>query len=251
MTLAILLISATGYLSYRSLSSIVASIQVKSAPDLRILAIREISNDIDKAESSVRLYTHTRKQQDIEPYYATIAGFDDKINRIRDASADDTMLLTQIDTISSLIEENILIWNRMLALHHSDSLDRFIRKLSAKVAVGMLSDKNNERSILRRIFGKRTDTKLAQEEIIRDLDQIEKQDSIQNLQLQATESMLAQTGSEIRERFNFMISRMEGEVIRSISRKALAADRLAMKTYRWLAMFTLLGTLLVMFLLFL
>lgn len=245
MTLAILLISATGYLSYRSLSSIVASIQVKSAPDLRILAIREISNDIDKAENSVRLYTHTRKRQDIEPYYATIAGFDDEINRIRDASIGDTMLLTQIDTISSLIEENILIWNRMLALHHTDSLDRFIRKLSAKVAVGMLSDKNNERSILRRIFGKRPDAKLAQEEIIRDLDKIEKQDSIQNLQLQATESMLAQTGSEIRERFNFMISRMEGEVIRSISRKAVAADKLAMNTYRWLAMFTLLGTLLV------
>ncbi len=245
MTLAILLISATGYLSFRSLSSIVASIQVKSAPDLRILTIREISSDIDKAENSVRLYTHTHKQLDIEPYYATIAEFDDKIERLQDASVGDTMLLTQIDTISSLIEENILIWNRMLALYHNDSLDRFIRKLSAKVAVGMLSDRSADRSILRRVFGRKPDIKLAQEEIIRDLDQIEKQDSIQNLQLQATESKLAQTGNEIRERFYFMISRMEEEVVRSISKNAAAADRLAMKTYRWLAMFTALSTMLV------
>lgn len=245
MTLAILLISATGYLSFRSLSSIVASIRVKSAPDLRLLTIREISNDIDKAENSVRMYIHTRKQKDIEPYYITIAEFDNKINSLRSVSPEDTILLTQIDTISRLIEENILIWNRMLDLHHSDSLDIFIRKLSAKVAVGMLSDKNTERNILTRIFGKKKDNTLAQEEIIRDLNQIEKQDSVQNLQLQATESLLAHTSNEIRERFYIIISRMEEEVIHSINKNAKTADILAINTYRWLAMFALLGTLLV------
>ena len=242
MTLAILLILATGYLSFRSLSSIVASIQVKSAPDLRLVSIREITNDIDKAENSVRMYAHTGKQSDIEPYYTTIAEFDNKINSLRAASMEDTTLLMQIDTISRLIEENILIWNKMLDLHHSDSLDIFIRKLSAKVAVGMLSDKNSDRNILTRIFGKKTDNTLAQQEIIRDLNQIEKQDSIQNSQLQATESQLARTSDEIRERFYFITSGMEDEVIRSINNNAKTADRLAMRTYRWLAMFALLGT---------
>jgi hypothetical protein len=55
MTLGILLISAAGYLTFRNLSSIVASIQVNSWPDFRLLTIREIAADLDKAESSVRI----------------------------------------------------------------------------------------------------------------------------------------------------------------------------------------------------
>ena len=74
---------------------------------------------------------------------------------------------------------------------------------------------------------------------------LKRQDSIKNKRLLATESQLAITGNEIRERFYILISKMEDEVIDSIKRNAKAADRLAMKTYRWLAMFAMLGTLLV------
>jgi signal transduction histidine kinase/DNA-binding NarL/FixJ family response regulator len=245
MTLAILLISATGYLSFRSLSAIVSSIRVKSKPDLRLLMIREISNDLDKAENSVRIYIYTRSRKDIEPYYTSIGAFDDKITRLRSASSHDSTLLIQIDTISKLIEEDIVIWNEMLDLYHSDSLDNYIRKVTAKLAVGTLSNKNNDKSILRRVFSKRSEKYQVQEEVIRDLNKIEKQDSIQNLRLLATESQLALTGKEIRERFYILITKMEQEVVDSINKNAQAADSLAIQTYRWLAMFALLGTLLV------
>lgn len=245
MILAILLILATGYLSYRSLSAIVSSIQYRSRPDLRLLAIREITSDLETAENSVRIYTYTRKRQDIEPYYAILTGLDDKILSLRAASRNDSVLTVQIDTISSLIEAEILNWNRILELYHSDSLDNYIRRLSARVAVDMLSDRNNEKSILRRVFGRKADPNLAREEIISDLNKIEQQDSIQKLNLMAAESRLANTGAEIRKRFNSIMTGMEEEVIRSISDNAQAADQLALKTYRWLAMFALLGTLLV------
>jgi len=250
MTLAISIIMATGYLSFRSLSAIVNTIKVKSKPDLRLLIIREISNDLEKAENSVRIFTHTRNQRDIEPYYSSISMFDEKIDRLRTASSNDSMLLVQIDTISRLIEEDILIWNEMLDLYHSDSLDNYIRKLTAKLAVGTLSNKNTDKSILRRVFSKRSEKIQVQEEIIRDLHEIEKQDSIHNTRLLATESQLALTGKEIRERFYILISKMEDEVVNSINLNAKAADKLAMKTYRWLAMFALLGALLVILVLF-
>ncbi len=245
MMLAIMLISATGYLSYRSLSAIVSSIQATSKPDLRLLLIREISNDFEKAENSVRMFVHTRDQKDIEPYYATIARFDGKIEGLRVASRNDTMMLIQIDTISKLIEEDMLIWNDMLDLYHNDSLDSYIRKLTARLAVETLSKKNTDKSILQRVFSKRDENKQVQADIIRDLHEIEKKDSIQNKRLLAVESHLALTGKEIRNRFNILISKMEDEVVDSINRNAKAADRLAIKTYRWLTMFTLLSTLLV------
>jgi signal transduction histidine kinase/CheY-like chemotaxis protein/HPt (histidine-containing phosphotransfer) domain-containing protein len=157
----------------------------------------------------------------------------------------DSMLQVQIDTISKLIEEDILIWNEMLNLYHSDSLDTYIRKLTARLAVGTLSNKNTEGSILKRVFGKKPDKNQVQQEIIRDLHAIEKQDSIHNIRLLETESQLAVTSREIRERFYIIIGKMEDEVTALINANAKAADILAMKTYRWLAMFALLGTLLV------
>src|SRR5665647_1557102 len=201
MTLAILIISATGYLSFRSLSRIVSSIQVKSKPDMRLIIIREITSDLEKAENSVRLFIHTRKQKDIGPYYATIALFDSKIERLHDASLKDTVLLNQIDTISKLMEENIVNWNLMLTLYHNDSVDNYIRKLSTRMAVAASNDKNNEGSILRRVFGKKTQNTLDQNKIIQDLNTIERQDSIKNTRLLAAEAHLATTGNEIRERF--------------------------------------------------
>ncbi len=245
MTLAILIISATGYLSFRSLSRIVSSIQVKSKPDMRLIIIREISLDLEKAENSVRMFIHTRNQKDIAPYYSTIALFDSKIERLHDASLNDTVLLNQIDTISKLMEENIVNWNLMLTLYHNDSVDNYIRKLSDRMAVAASNDKENEGSILRRVFGKKTQNALDQNKIIQDLHVIERQDSIKNKQLLAAEAHLASTGNEIRERFYILISKMEEEVYNSLKSNAMAADKLALQTYRWLAGFTILGSLLV------
>ncbi len=245
MTLAILIISATGYLSFRSLSSIVSSIQVKSKPDMRLIIIRQITSDLEKAENSVRMFIHTRKQKDIAPYYSTIALFDSKIERLHDASLNDTVLLNQIDTIRKLMEENIVNWNLMLTLYHNDSVDNYIRKLSARMAVAASNDKEDEGSILRRVFGKKTTITLDQNKIIQDLNAIERQDSIKNTRLLAAEAHLASTGNEIRERFYILISKMEEEVSNSLKSNALAADKLALQTYRWLAGFTFLGSLLV------
>ena len=59
MILAVILLSATGYLSYRNISSIVNSIQVDLKPDKRLSSIREISMDLEKAQNSIRIYTNT------------------------------------------------------------------------------------------------------------------------------------------------------------------------------------------------
>ena len=59
MLLAVIILSATGYLSYRNISSIVSSIHVDVTPDLRVVTIREISMELEKAENSIRLYTIT------------------------------------------------------------------------------------------------------------------------------------------------------------------------------------------------
>jgi CHASE3 domain sensor protein len=100
MILAVILLAAAGYLSYRSLSSIVSSIHIDTKPDHRLLRIREISTDLEKAENSVRFYSVTRDPADLRPYYTVIYNIDEKVERLRSECMNDSMLLHQVDTIS-------------------------------------------------------------------------------------------------------------------------------------------------------
>jgi CHASE3 domain sensor protein len=152
IVLAFGLVSAAGYLTYTSLSSIVSSIQVKSSPDMRLILIRDLTAGLEKAENSVRLYRLTQNKEDIKPYYEVIDGIDEKIDSLRSASVRDTQLLARIDTISLLIEDNMIVWNNMIDLYHTDSLDIYIRTLAAKIAVGTLNRNKPEKNILRRVL---------------------------------------------------------------------------------------------------
>ncbi len=256
MILAVALVSVAGYLTYNSLSAIISSINVKTRPDLRLLLIRSIAADLDNAENSVRIYRLTKNQRDIEPYYTVISGIDSKVDSLKAASGNDTVFKAQIDTIAMLVEENMLVWNDMIDFYHADSLDTYVRKLTAKIAVGSLNNKVKEKSILRRVFSRKAIKAEEQEKVLEtqrmidDIEQIEKQDSIKKFHMLATENRLAGTSSEIRERLYMLMSRMENDVIRSIHSNAVAAERLAQQTYRRLALFALLGTLLVIAVLF-
>jgi len=117
MFLAVLLLSVTFYLLYRNLSSIVSSIRIDSTPELKLLNIRDISSGIEKAGNSVRLYTITKNPSDIRPYYKFVSGIDEKIGNLQKECGNDSSLLAQTDTIGNLIEQNILIWNRILSLY--------------------------------------------------------------------------------------------------------------------------------------
>src|SRR5512138_2479488 len=114
MIMAVLLLSATGYLSWHNISSIVSSMHVDIKPDQRLLSIRDISIDLEKAESCIRLYSVTKDSSEIIPYYGLVSGIDRKVKQFRDEIRNDTLLTEQTDTISRLIEENIMIWNELL-----------------------------------------------------------------------------------------------------------------------------------------
>ena len=105
MILAVVILSATGYLSYRNLSSIVTSIQMDLKPDPRMSSIREISMDLEKAQNSIRIYTTTHNTTDLKPYYSIISNIDDKVSRLRSQCLNDSLVLQQTDTISKLIEK--------------------------------------------------------------------------------------------------------------------------------------------------
>ena len=248
--MAIILLSATGYLSYKTLSSVVSSIHVDEQPELRLLNIQDIAMNLEKAGNSVRIYTITKDRVDLQPYYSILSNIDEKVSRLRSECLHDTLLLEQVDTISKLIEENIVIWNQLLYLHHNDTVDEYLKQLSDQLNNPSDTVLKTDKGILKRVFNRSKKNQINEQEIIDNLNKIEQQDRVTNEKLMTRESQLASTGNEIKEQFYDLIAKMEREATGLIQAKASAANLLAGKTYRWLAMFSVTGTLLAILVLF-
>jgi signal transduction histidine kinase/CheY-like chemotaxis protein/HPt (histidine-containing phosphotransfer) domain-containing protein len=250
MILAVILLSATCYLSYRNLSSIASSIQIDVKPELRLLNIREISMDLQKAENSIRMYTLTKDPADIKPYYSIISNIDDKVSELRSECLNDTALLEQTDTISQLIEENIYIWNKLLLLNHDDKVVDYMKQLSDQLDSASESSQKKERGILKRVFSRSNKSLLNEQEIMNNLNEIVEQDRTTKEKLIMRETQLAVTSSEIKEKFYDLITKMENEISDLIKAKAEAANEIAGNTYRWLIMISISGGLLAVLVLF-
>jgi signal transduction histidine kinase/CheY-like chemotaxis protein/HPt (histidine-containing phosphotransfer) domain-containing protein len=242
MIMAVVLLSATGYLSYRNLSSIVASIQVDLKPDPRLASIRDISMDLEKAQNSIRIYTSTHNNADLKPYYTIISNIDDKVGSLRDLCQKDSLVLLQTDTINKLIERNISIWNQLLYLNNNHTVVEDLKQLSDRIDSSSEAARKTEKNILKRVFGNTNKNKLDDKEILSNLKVIEQQDSITKERVMQREANLAITSTEIKEQFYDLITKIENEISVLINEKAVSANKLAGKTYVVLAMFSVCGT---------
>lgn len=244
MVLAVALLAATGYLAYKNLSSIVASINVDVGPGRKLMAIRDISMDLQKAENSFRMYSVTNNDKDLQPYYEVISGIDAKITSLREECSDSPLLMAQTDTISRLIEENIYIWNELLYLNQNHQVIDYLRQLPERLNITEEDDEKSEGGILKRVFSRSEKNRVDEQALITDLDRIEKEDQVVREKMKLQESHLASTSTGIKEQFHDLTAKMEDEVSEILSVNAYEADLLAGITYRWLTMFLASGVLL-------
>jgi signal transduction histidine kinase len=250
MILAVILLSAAGYLSYRNISSIVSSINIDKKPERRLLSIREISMDLEKAQNCIRIYSVTKDPVDIKPYYKIISNIDEKVSRLRSECMNDSLLLSQTDGISKLIEENIVIWNKLLNLNTDQKVVEYLKQLSDSLIADSKDARKADKNILNGVFGSNNKSRIDEMELLVDLQEIEQRDRIAKENLKKRESQLARTGSEIKKQFYDLMTKIEDETSGFIKTKASEADQLARKTYFWLSMFSVSGTLLAILVMF-
>lgn len=250
MLLAVVLLSATCYLLYRNLSSIVLSIPIDTNPELRLFSIRDIAMDLEKAGNSVRIYTITRKPSDLKAFYNVSLNIDRKLDSLRSQCLNDSVLLVQTDTISQLIEENMYIWKELLVLYNDNQVLDYLTQLSDQINVATENNQKKDRGILKRVFSRAPKSVLNEQEIMNDLNKVVEQNQSTKDELYAQESLLALNSSQIKSKFYDLITKMENEVYDLINSKARAAEEVAAKSYRWLIMLSISGGLLAILILY-
>ena len=201
LIISVILLSSACYLLYRNFSSIVSSIRIDINPELRLLSIRDISMDLEKAGNSVRIYTITKNPSDIRPYYKIISGIDDKVDKFRSECGNDSVLLVQTDTIANLIEENIVIWNQLISLYNDNQVVEYLQQLSDQLNTAAENNQKKEKGILRRVFSRTPEPEINEEEIASDIDKVVEEDRSAKDALLTRESRLATNSSEITEKF--------------------------------------------------
>jgi signal transduction histidine kinase/FixJ family two-component response regulator len=242
--IGVALVLALGYLAYTSMSSILQSVTRESKPDLKLTMIKMLATDLEQAGNSVRLYAYSHDERDLRPYYDLVTGIDAKISELDYAGQGSPEFSAYIDTISSLVEQKILIWNEMLPLYTVKQAEVYLDTISKELENKMVSDSlRKSRNIFKKIFQRQEKVDLDEQKMIRDIEQARQVDSARSLQIRNKELRLAEASSRLTQQFYDLVKRMEVSDYRSRREKAAEADMMAAETYRWIGWFSLSATL--------
>ncbi len=127
--LAILIVLIIGFVSYRSMQSIVASIHSEAKPDRTLIALKNISLELEKAENSIRIYSLSKSTRALDNYYFALQDIDNEIERLRSIRENEE-LLASLDTLQILIAEKQFIWKEILRINQDDVIANKLRSLS-------------------------------------------------------------------------------------------------------------------------
>jgi len=250
----VVVIAFSGYLSYKSLSSVVTMIYSNNSPDDGLATIQEITTTIDRAENNVRLYGLTREDLYLRKYKGLTNGIDSVIDKLYKQYPEDEWFAHKIDTINALINVKTQVWMEMISIWQYDSTRSAISDL-AELFQPVEPVPEVKQGFFKRIFGKKkkeeVDPSSQNEEILELIGEIEKIEQETELQLQAKETELTRSSRSLNEAFLSLMSQLEAyERTLDLARYEKAGE-LSRKTYRLLGIFSLFGTLLSMLVVFL
>jgi signal transduction histidine kinase/CheY-like chemotaxis protein/CHASE3 domain sensor protein len=250
----VVIIVFSGYLSYKSISSVVTMIYSNNTRDDGLATIQDITSTIDRAENNVRLYGLTREDNYLNKYKVLITGIDSVINKLYNQYPEDEWFSHKIDTINSLIDVKIRVWREMISIWQYDSTRNAISDLTERVQA-LEPDTIVKQGFFKRIFGKdkkeEMDPTLQTEEILELLGQIERIEQETGLRLQAKETELTQSSNSLNEAFLSLMAQLESYEKDLDQARYEKAGELSRKTYILLGIFSLSGTILSILVLFL
>ena len=250
----VVIIVVSGYLSYKSISSVVTMIYSNNTPDDGLATIRDITTTIDRAENNVRLYGLTREERYLEKYRGLITGIDSVIDKLYNQYPEDIWFSHKIDTIDALINVKIQVWEEMISIWQYDSTRNAISDLTERFQV-LEPDTVVKQGFFKRVFGKgrreEADPAQQNEEILALLGEIEKTEQETGLQLQAKETELTRTSSSLNAAFLSLMAQLESYERELDLARYEKAGELSRKTYVLIGIFSVSGALLSILVLFL
>lgn len=118
ITLAIMaLIALSGNLVYKNISEILDSWNNELKPDRKIILVNDLIDNLDNIETSVKLYSLSKKHIYFSNYYEKKFEIKQKLDRLQTYWIPDSVEREAVDSLLILSERKICLWEEILDLY--------------------------------------------------------------------------------------------------------------------------------------
>lgn len=122
------------YLTYSSFTQLLTSVEVLSHPNNKLAKLQHTLENMSTAESSIRAYTLTTKEEHFRSYLSHLDTIKSQIDSLRLMMRNSPQELAQADSISSLLEEKQASLERYVALKKQQQERNFSGKAMQEIA---------------------------------------------------------------------------------------------------------------------
>ncbi len=252
----------SGYLAYKSLTEIVNSIHREALPNNHLFITKNLAADLAMLENNARYFILTNKNENLKQYNQTQQKIDSLLNTLQNLPHKNNEEKILSDSISSLAQNKVELWNQILILHESaQGIEPEFTEIYSKLGEVKLDTIQTEREIKERGFlffnRKRTitDTTIVEREpdkevILQELQALEDEIIAKGEEINILESQLIEKNLVLVEKINNLIAEADKKENENLLSKTEDADRLAAITYQRLTAFSVAAVLLLLLVLF-
>lgn len=127
------IVVVTGWLAYERFTSLVASVDEATRPDMQLLAMEKVLTNLSEAESAVKSYSITREDAYFTQFYETTVRTDKQIESLYGFLEADTASAPYLDSLHALVDEKFQVLNDLLILKNQYGAQQALEKFLAKV----------------------------------------------------------------------------------------------------------------------
>lgn len=257
---AFLFVAGTGILVYTNLNRVVENISKASNPDLKLLLLESLTSELSHAESSVKSYNLTRDNQYLEPYAAILDNVYIIVDSISQNASHDPRSKVLADSLSTLVQSKNDILEAILLLRNNEVVTEELARINSKLSIADEANKKIEKS--KKLFvGKEERNRIKQQkeaakpenvlakmkkEIGSELKGVKSDQLTQLKDIKLQEFELLKNDEEIMIQIRSLIFQLQEIEKQQIVKNTLDASELTAQTYRIIAIFCLMGTLLML-----
>lgn len=155
---ATLVVIAAYFIANRSIDKLVDTVIESTKPNLVLLKIKEINDDVTNAENGVRIYALTQNPKYLESYQNLVHTINHKIDTLLILTKDKKYNTSGIDSISVLMKKKLDLYESLLGVNYAKFLQNAIGNIASQfpgddsTLVDSLS-KSGKKGIFKKIFG--------------------------------------------------------------------------------------------------
>ncbi|MBI1184417.1 response regulator [bacterium] len=211
LSIAFALVLVLGILTYQNLAGLVNQASNAAKPDLTLLEIKSITNEIASGELLVKSYTLKNDTSIISKYTHNFQRIDHRLSSLRNESQS-TAMTHLIDSISGLMDQKFGLITSLFEVQNAKGVEKVFDKISKELNKEHLDNEanDNSESLLKRIF-KRKENKASVDldRVKHEVQDIKKQEVAQEYAVNNTELQLTKQIDSLDEMVGSIIAQME------------------------------------------